>query len=153
MYSKAEASQLRQAFWTAFGQYLAPVPAASGEAIHWLNYRTGVKHVRFRIDADQHGAAISIDLTHPDAAIREVFFAQCEELRPALEEAVGEVWTWQPLLVDAHGHELARIGTTLAPANVFSRADWPLVISFLKPRLLALDAFWYNHQPLFEELL
>jgi hypothetical protein len=30
MYKKGEASQLRQAFWTAFGQYVAPVPSAEG---------------------------------------------------------------------------------------------------------------------------
>ena len=49
MYSKAEATQLRQAFWTAFGQYMAPVPSAEGETTNWINYKTGFKHLYFRM--------------------------------------------------------------------------------------------------------
>ncbi|RZK28608.1 MAG: DUF4268 domain-containing protein, partial [Hymenobacter sp.] len=45
MYSKAEATQLRQAFWTTFGQYMAPVPSAEGWPTNWINYKTGLKHV------------------------------------------------------------------------------------------------------------
>ena len=52
MYSKAEVTQLRQAFWTALGQYMAPVPSAEGDTTNWINYKTGVKHVYFRMQAD-----------------------------------------------------------------------------------------------------
>jgi hypothetical protein len=26
--------------------------------------------------------------------------------------------------------------------NIFHEADWPAIISFLKPRIMALDEFW-----------
>ena len=76
MYSRAEATQLRQAFWTAFGQYMAPVLSAEGEKVNWPNYKTGIKHVYFRMRADTRTASIGIELTHPDAGIRELFFEQ-----------------------------------------------------------------------------
>ena len=152
MYSKAEVTQLRQAFWTTLGQYLAPIPNAEGETTNWINYKTGLKHVYFRMQADQRHARIAIELTHPDAGIRELFFEQFQELRGLLHEALGEEWAWEPTATDEHGQALARIGTELHPANIFDRNAWPALISFFKPRLLALDAFWTDAQWSFEAL-
>jgi hypothetical protein len=45
---------------------------------------------------------------------------------------------------------LSRIYCTLQPANIFKETDWPAIISFLKPRMIALDAFWANHKFIFE---
>ncbi len=152
MYSKAEAAHRRQAFWTALGQYMAPVPAADGAPTNWINYRTGVKGVRFRLEADQRRATIGLELTHADAAVREVFYDQLLEFKSALEEALGERWTWEPAATDEHGQPLARVSAELPDANMFEQADWPRLISFFKPRLIGLDAFWNGYQWAFEDL-
>ena len=152
VYSKAETTQLRQAFWTAFGQYMAPVPAAEGGPTHWINYKTGLKHVYFRMQADNRQATIAIELTHPDAGIRELFFEQFREVKTVLHEALGEDWTWDPAATDAHGQPLARIYRELRPVNLFDQNDWPALISFFKPRMIALDAFWADAQWSFEAL-
>ncbi len=152
MYSKAEATQLRQAFWTALGQYMAPVPSAEGDTTNWINYKTGLRHVYFRMQADHRRATIAIELNHPDAGIRELFFEQFLELKTLLHEALGESWTWEPAATDAQGLPFGRIYKELSPANMFSRDDWPALISFFKPRLIALDAFWTDAQYAFEGL-
>ena len=152
MYSKAEVTQLRQAFWTALGQYMAPVPSAEGSTTNWINYKTGVKNVYFRMQADNRQAVIAIELMHPDAGIRELFFEQFLELKTLLHEALGEPWTWEADATDAQGLSFSRIYTELRPANLFSRDDWPALISFFKPRLIALDAFWTDAQYAFEAL-
>ena len=146
MYNQAEASRLRQEFWTTFGQYMRPVPAAEGLPTSWINYKTGVKGVYFRLHADARLARISIEFAQPDADVRALFFEQFEQLKPLLHETLGEEWTWEPAAQDAHGPPLARICRELRPANVFSRAGWPALISFFKPRLVALDAFWADAQ-------
>ncbi|QNE40589.1 DUF4268 domain-containing protein [Hymenobacter sp. NBH84] len=152
MYSKTEVTQLRQAFWTTFGQYMAPVPSAEGLPTNWINYKTGLKHVYFRMHADGRRASIGIELTHPDAGIRELFFEQFKEVRRWLEEATGEAWTWEPETHDANGQPIARIYQELAPVNLFNRDDWPRLISFFKPRLVALDEFWSTAQYAFDDL-
>jgi len=152
MYTKAEASQLRQAFWTTFGQYMTPVLSSEGLPANWVNYKTGLKHVYFRMQADNRHATIAIELTHPDAGIRELFFEQFLELRPMLEEAVGEEWTWERETGDAFGSTSSRIYRELRPANVFNRENWPELISFFKPRIIALDEFWSSAQYAFDEL-
>lgn len=152
MYSKSEVSQLRQAFWTTFGQYMAPVPSAGGGAVSWMNYKTGLKHVYFRLHADARRATIGIELTHPDAEIRELFFEQFVALKKVLHETLGETWHWELYAEYAHGQPLSRIYQALEPVNLFSRDDWPRLISFFKPRLMALDEFWSNAQYAFDEL-
>jgi hypothetical protein len=152
MYSKAEITRLRQAFWTAFGQYMAPVPSAEGDTTNWINYKTGVKNVYFRMQADNRRASIAIELSHPDAGIRELFWEQFLELKTLLHETLGETWTWEADATDAQGQLLSRIHQDLPGVNLFSRDDWPKLISFFKPRLIALDAFWADAQYSFEAL-
>ena len=152
MYSKTEATQLQQAFWTTFGQYMAPVQSTEGLPTNWINYKTGLKNVYFRMEADARRASIGIELTEPDAGIRALFFEQFEELKPLLHEALGETWTWEAAATDVHGLPMSRIYEELAPVNLFSRDDWPTLISFFKPRLMALDAFWSDAQYTFEAL-
>ncbi|KAA9338552.1 DUF4268 domain-containing protein [Hymenobacter busanensis] len=152
MYSKTEVAQLRQAFWTTFGQYMQPVPSAEGLPTNWVNYKTGLKHVYFRLHADGKRAHVAIDITHRDAGVRELFFEQFREVRPMLEEATGEAWTWEAETQDENGQPIARISQELAPVNLFNRDDWPRLISFFKPRIIALDEFWSMGQYAFEAL-
>jgi hypothetical protein len=152
MYSKTEVTQLRQAFWTTFGQYMQPVPSAEGVPTNWINYKTGLKHVYFRMHADGRHATIGIELTQPDAGIRELFFEQFEALKLVLHETLGEQWTWEPAAEDANGQIIGRIYQELRPANLFNRDDWPRLISFFKPRIIALDEFWSTAQYAFDEL-
>lgn len=152
MYTKAEAAQRRQAFWTAFGQYMAPVPNADGEPTNWVNYRTGIKHIRVRLAADQRHATIALELTHPDAGLRALYYEQLQELRPVLHEMAGDDWAWEADVPNENYQTVSRISQTLTSANLFERDDWPALISFFKPRLVALDAFWSQARWGFEEL-
>jgi hypothetical protein len=152
MYSRTEASQVRQAFWTAFGQYLAPQYSAEGERVNWINYKTGERHVLFKMHADTRLASIAIELTHPDHDIQQLFFEQFEQFKPLLHQHVGETWTWQLHTHNEAGRTISRIFTECAGVNLMKREDWPQLISFFKPRLIALDAFWSDVKYAFEAL-
>jgi hypothetical protein len=152
MYTKEQASQLRQAFWTTFGQYMSPIPSAEGWRVNWLNYNTGLKQVYFRLKADKKTASIGIEMTQPDAGIQELFFEQFTELKLLLHEAMGEEWTWALHDRDENGKIVSRIYKEIKSVNVFNREDWPALISFFKPRMIALDAFWSDAQYSFEGL-
>ena len=152
MYTKEQASQLRQAFWTTFGQYMNPVPSAEGLRVNWLNYNTGLKQVYFRMKAEKKHASIGIEMVQPDVEIQEIFFAQFMDLKLLLHETMGEEWTWVLHERDENGKTVSRIYTEIAEVNVFNREDWPTLISFFKPRMIALDAFWTDAQYSFESL-
>ena len=150
MYTRQQASQLRQSFWTAFGKYMSPVPDADGNKINWINYKTGVKHIFFRMEVTNSTASIAIEIIHHDKAIQQQSFQQFLALQKMFEEIAGEGWEWEEKVTDEHGKSLARISKMIKGVNVFSNHSWPMIISFLKPRLIALDAFWSVVRTIFE---
>lgn len=152
MYSKAEAAQLRQAFWTTFGQYMAPVPSAEGEPINWINYRTGLKYVQLRMRTEDRRASIGLELVHPDADLRALHFEQLQALGNMLPAVPGQAWQWQAE-AELSGQALSRVYQELPGVSPLNREDWPALISFFKPRLLALDEFWSQARYPLEDLM
>ncbi len=150
MYSKDQASQLKQAFWTAFGQYMGPVMSADGLRTNWINYKTGVKHIYFKMQADNKLASIAIEISHPDAELQELFFEQFATYKAMLHNTLEEEWEWQLHTTDEYGKTISRIYTELKPVSIFQKEDWPKLISFFKPRMIALDEFWSNAKFAFE---
>ena len=150
MYSKDQASKLKQEFWTAFGQYMGPVLSADGLRVNWINYRTGVKHIYFKMQADSKMATISIDIKHPDKELQNLFFDQFIAYKTLLQNTLSEEWQWDLHTTDEYGKCISRIYKQLAPANIFQKEDWPGLISFFKPRIIALDEFWSSAKYAFE---
>lgn len=146
MYSKQEASILTQQFWTSFGQYIAPVLSADGEKINWINYKTGQKNISFTMTADSKAAKIGITLTHKDPVLQEMYFNKLVKLKDTLNQFTGEEWQWQLIATDDYGKMISEIYTTLTNVNVLNKPDWPAIISFLKPRMIALDQFWCEYK-------
>ena len=143
MYSKEAASKLRQQFWTKFGQYMKPVPGAGDEIVNWLNYKTGNRHILFRMDANKQHAFIAIEIRHPLDSERINYYDQFIALKTLFKNETGFDWDWQSDAVDDNGQMISRISQTLENINVLNEMDWPGIITFLKPRIMSLDAFWY----------
>lgn len=152
MYSRAEAAQMRQSFWTTFGQYMAPQLSAEGERVNWVNYKTGEKHLYFRMHADTKIASIAIEIAHPDTGLQQLYFEQLVQLKALLHQHAGEAWTWNLHTTDATGRIISTVGTEHTGVNIMMREAWPELISFFKPRIIALDAFWNEVKYVFEAL-
>lgn len=142
MYTKQEVQKLRQAFWTTFGQYMQPILSADGEKVNWVNYKTGIPGIAFKMDADNGSASIAIVLQAKDEITRNAHYDQLLQLRTALENTTGEAWLWQKDCTDEYGKHFCKVGITLDNINILRNEDWPQIISFFKPRIIALDAFW-----------
>lgn len=142
MYSKEEARNLKETFWTTFGQYMSAVPSADGDRINWVNYKTGIKHLHLRMNATNKEASIYIEISHPDDSIRQLIFEQFLELKRIFQDTVGEEWEWDEVYYDEYGKKTSRISTSITKKSIFNKAHWPDLISFFKPHIIALDEFW-----------
>lgn len=131
---------------------MTPVLSAEGERLSWVNYKTGEKNIFFRLHADNKNAVIAIELTHNDTGIQQLYFEQFLQLKKLLEDAVGEEWIWLLHTTDDYGKTISRIYTELQRVSIFKREDWPKLISFFKPRIVALDEFWSNVKYAFEAM-
>ena len=152
MYSRQQASQLRQEFWTVFGQYMTPVLSAEGEKVNWGNYKTGEKDIYFKMQADNKTASIAIEITHKDAGIQQLYFEQFGDIKNIIENFLGEEWTWQLHTTNENGKLISRIYKEMNNVSIFNKEQWPLLISFFKPRIIALDDFWSSAKYGFEAL-
>jgi hypothetical protein len=150
LYSKAESSETKQAFWTAFGQFMALQPVSQSTKISWINYKTNVKHLNFRMNADNSSATVSIEINHPDIGVQALMFAQFEELRRLLELELEEVWDWNLHTVGSDGRTISTIRKKIHGVSIYRKEDWPEIIGFFKPRIMALHEFWKNASDAFD---
>ncbi|OQP50501.1 hypothetical protein A4H97_01280 [Niastella yeongjuensis] len=153
MYTKEEVSRQKQAFWTTFGRYMRPVLSAEGTAVGWLNYKTGIPGVQFKMEADHKQVSIAIVLSHKDEVFRSAHYKKLMELKGMLEHEMGsEAWLWQQQVTDEWGKTVSAVSKAFTGVNIHRKEDWPAMISFLKERLIALDTFWSMARYGFEEL-
>ena len=76
--------------------------------------------------------------------------AKFEAVKNLFESIAGIDWKWEDQVADEHGVLFSRISKTAAGLNIFNEADWPAIISFLKPGIIALDQFWLEARDVFE---
>lgn len=143
MFTRDEISRIKHEFWTTFGRYMRPVISAEGEKINWINYHTGVKDIYFRMETSGKSAFIAISIEHKDPGLQQLYFEQFLEMQDLLHTTLKETWDWQ-LHTEVDGKVVSRISKTLHGASVVNKDHWPDLISFFKPRIIALDSFWEN---------
>ncbi len=146
MYSKKEEAVLREKFWTSFGLYLAPVLSSSGKKIHWINYKTDVRFIHFKMDVNSDHAYIGMEFSGNN---KDMYFKLLRTLKNEFEIAVDEKWIWEQDAV-INGKRLNRVYKTIQPVNIYRQSDWPAIIGFLKSQIIALDQFWNMQKDLFE---
>ena len=95
------------------------------------------------MEVDSRRAVISIVMDHPDPGMRQSFFNRFLQLKDILYNELGEMdWEWQAEATDEHGRNISTIYKQEEGVNIFRTEDWPAIISFLKPRIIALDGCW-----------
>jgi hypothetical protein len=142
MYTKQEMARLRETFWTAFGKYMAPVPSSEGQKINWINYKTGIKHIRFVMQLNDRDALTGILITHPDEETRNLFFNRFVQLKTMFEGFIEGDWVWDAQAYDEFEKPVSIIYTELAGKTIKDQQNWPDIISFFKKHMMALDGFW-----------
>jgi len=94
------------------------------------------------MDADSKHAGIAVEMRHPDPLQQQHYFEKFRQMESLFNQTMGEKWHWQLSVMDEDNKPVSRISTKLTGVNVFNNNDWPAIISFLKQRIIALDAFW-----------
>jgi len=81
MFSKNEAQQLKQEFWTAFGKSFPR---------KWLLYDTKIKDFSFKFYADNKKAEVSLDIEMKDELFREAYYDKIWSLEAMLKDEIGD---------------------------------------------------------------
>ena len=153
MYGKEESIALRKLFWTSFGKYIGHNRNAAGRKIKWLNYRTGVKNIYFRLEVDKRKARVCIDLQHSDEGIRALFYEQFLEVKTVFTDITKtSEWIWLDYYCNEYNKEMSRIYVEIENVNLYDKSTWNTIFPFFSKHLLAVDEFWEEFKDLFKEL-
>lgn len=142
MYSRQEKQQLKKAFWTAFGLYMKPVPGAETEHPHWINYKTGLAHIFFHMFTQERTVQIGIEFRHASPQHRDTAMAHFISQQAFFQSVAGNGWMMDEAFVAEGGNTIATVYQSKNGLSVLNKEQWPEIISFLKPRIIALDAWW-----------
>lgn len=102
------------------------------------------------MQAENGMAIIMIEMSDPDTGIQQLMFEQFKELSKILGDNLQEEWRWELQVQNEYFQTVSRISNEIEGVSIFRQEDWPALISFFKPRMIALDEFWTNAQYGFE---
>lgn len=151
MLSKEEAKELRIEFWNKLENQMDKMKNPHGSKVSWMNYNTGVKHLYFRMEADEEGARLCIDLQFPDQGIRELYYEQFTEFQNILNDLFKEM-QWHPEWDHWNGKRISRIVIEKDCCNLNRQSDWDKMQLFLKLNFKKLDEFWCDFGDVFKNL-
>ena len=151
MFTKEQVKQFNKEFWTAFGVVMKPHYSASGFKINWINYKTGVKDIVFKMDATTKTVSIAIQFKHKDEGIRALYWEQLEEFKTLFHSTMDEEWIWDDSLFDKYGSSYSSVSIE-NKGNIYDKDQWQDMFAFLKVRLIKLDEFWDDAKEMFKSL-
>jgi len=151
MFTKEEKRKFKTDFWTSFGVYMRKHNAKLGK-VRWVNYRTHIKDMYFRLDIDTKKASVSIDFQHKDDSIRNLFYEQLIELKTVLHNSIGDDWVWEEFCFNEFGQPVSKVQIVLENVSIYNKEDWQNVFYFYEKRLLGLHGFWVDFKDIFKQL-
>lgn len=152
MYSKDEEKQLKLDFWGGLNELLELEKGYHANKVNWMNFNTNIKPLYFRMEADEVGARLCIDLQFPDDGIRALFYEQFTEFETKLNQVFDGNTLWQPQFLHSNGKTISRISVELKEVSIRDRADWDKMYAFLRDNFVKLEHFWAEFGEVFIQL-
>jgi hypothetical protein len=152
MLSKIERQKLNTDFYTALGLMMQGSYSELSKKTRWTNYRTNVKDIFVRLDADNKGASFCLDFQQKDAEVRALFWEQLGELKKLLQSELGNNSIWHESFYKEDGSQISRVELRFDKGSLYDKSTWPEMLEFLKESLLAFDRFWTNCFDIFKAL-
>ena len=151
MFSKEEAKELKLEFWNRLEEQMSKIRNPYGSKVNWMSYNTGIKHLYFRMEADENGCRLCIDLQFKDKDIREIFYQQFQEFENMLNDTFKGL-KWYEEYEHWNGKQIARLAIEKTDCNLLNKKDWDKMHLFLKLNFKKLDEFWVEFGEVFKNL-
>jgi hypothetical protein len=151
MLGKEESKQLRVDFWSKLGNEMEKMKNPHGSKVNWMNYNTGIRNLYFRMEADENGARLCIDIQFHNLGLREVYYEQFLEFKDRLDKKFKDL-QWLKEFDHSNGKQISRIVMSRGEANIFNKDDWDKMHLFLKLNFAKLDEFWEEFGEIFKNL-
>ncbi|MCC2590159.1 DUF4268 domain-containing protein [Chryseobacterium sp. MFBS3-17] len=142
MFSKEEARQIKQEFWTAFGKSFPR---------KWLLYNTKIKDMAFKFSADHKKAEVSLDIEMKDELFRNAYYEKIWSLEDMLQAYIGE-FSKDEFYTLENGKVISRIWVTLENVSVFNKNTWQEIFEFFVQKMEAFELFYYEYEDFIKDV-
>lgn len=149
MFKKEELKQIRTDFWESFRKRMEKVRSASGKRKNWVNYKSNIRDIYFRMDVTGKEAFLAIDIQFQDEGIREIVWEQFMETAVLMRGLIGEEMECLPDTVLTPGFTAHRLKWTLQDVSLFEPSNHEKIQTFLEQKIRRLDEFWTDFFELF----
>jgi hypothetical protein len=142
MYSKEEAKNRRQQFWTMFGKRYDR---------KWTLYDTKLKDVVLKFSFEDRRALVSIDVTHEDDVFRTYFFEKLVSLKSIMKDKVSSSIIFDENYLLESGKVISRVFVMYDGVKIQKQTDWPEVYEFFHTYMDKMEAFFVEYKDFIEE--
>lgn len=133
MFSKEEAKQIRQEFWTSFGKEYPN---------KWILYNTGLKEIQLKFSFERKFAMVSLDVYAADDLIQAYYFEKLESLKSILKEDYLPEVIFDADYELPEGKSISRVYVILPEVSIYNKKTWPQVKDFLATHMSQLEDFF-----------
>ncbi|WP_042278526.1 DUF4268 domain-containing protein [Nonlabens tegetincola] len=137
MYSREEAKQIRQQFWTMFGKRYDR---------KWLLYNTKIKDFALKFSFEHKKALVSIDIIHDDELLRAYYYDKLLSLKSILKDEVSHDLIFEENYYLESGKEISRVYIQLDKVKIQKQTDWPAVYEFFYENMDKLERFFLDYK-------
>lgn len=144
MFSKEDASKLRQEFWISYGKSFPR---------KWLLYNTNIKGFSFKFEASRKNAMVCLDIKHPNPMANELLFDQMLSLKNLLENELPKVIYDDSFVLD-NGESIIRI---YVPHNkkfsIYNKNTWRDCYEFFVETMNKYELFFYEYEDIIKQAI
>jgi hypothetical protein len=141
MYSKEEAKNVRQQFWTMFGKRYDR---------KWLLYDTKLKDVVLKFSFEDRRALVSIDVNHDDTIFRAYYYEKLISLKNIMKEEVSEELIFEENYMLESGKTVSRVFVMYEGVKIQKQTDWPEVYEFFYTYMDRLESFFQEYRDIID---
>ncbi|AUC80232.1 DUF4268 domain-containing protein [Nonlabens sp. MB-3u-79] len=142
MYSKEEAKNVRQQFWTMFGKRYDR---------KWLLYDTKLKDINLKFSFEDRRALVSIDITHDDTIFRAYYYEKLISLKNIMKEEVSEELIFEENYILESGKTISRVFVMYEGVKIQKQTDWPEVYEFFYTYMDRLESFFREYKDFIDD--
>jgi Domain of unknown function (DUF4268) len=152
MYTKEELKALKIQFWEEFKVFMSKHKSVSGKRINWLNYKTKIDSIYFRLETDKNTVRVCFDIQHKDSEIRAIIWEQMVELKKVLTDEMG-IGKWNNQAFNSTIPEFCRISWELENVRYLNSSDKEKIFLFFEDKLISFDRFYDTYQDILIHLI
>ncbi len=142
MFSKEEASNLREEFWTSFGKSFPR---------KWILYRTKIKGLAFKFDAGRRDLNVAIEINSNNSTKNELLFEQFQALKSILTDCIPNI-VFDDNYVLNSGKSVHWIYTPYPDKfSIYNKNTWGAAFLFMKDNMSALEEFFEDYKDFIEQ--